>query len=249
MSDIYAGKKVLFVCQYFYPEVFRGNDIAFHLAEKGCDVHVVTGVPNYPIGAFFPGYGIFKKRKEVIKGVSVTRLPIIPRGNGGKIMLMMNYLSFLVVSCFWVLLHSITNKYDLVFCQQLSPITMSAPAVLYKKLRKVPLYTWVLDIWPESLTAAGGIKNKFILGFFNWFVKIEYKYSDKILMSSNSFQKSILTYGNYQEKLVYFPQWSDCEKFSKEFNLPDDFGWCSDLPGFNKDFSLQANFHILDDGM
>ena len=34
-------KKILFVCQYFYPETFRGNDIAFHLAEKGHDVHVV----------------------------------------------------------------------------------------------------------------------------------------------------------------------------------------------------------------
>ena len=28
-------KKILFVCQYFYPETFRGNDVAFHLAEKG----------------------------------------------------------------------------------------------------------------------------------------------------------------------------------------------------------------------
>ena len=38
-------KKILFVCQYFYPETFRGNDIAFHLAEEGHDVHVVTGIP------------------------------------------------------------------------------------------------------------------------------------------------------------------------------------------------------------
>lgn len=45
-------KKILFVCQYFYPEVFRGNDIAFHWAELGHDVHVVTGIPNYPDGVF-----------------------------------------------------------------------------------------------------------------------------------------------------------------------------------------------------
>ncbi len=61
-------KKILFVCQYFYPETFRGNDVAFHLAEKGHDVHVITGIPNYPAGNFFSGYGFFKKRHDVVRG-------------------------------------------------------------------------------------------------------------------------------------------------------------------------------------
>ena len=86
---------------------------------------------------------------------------------------------------------------------------MSAPGVLYKKLKKVPLYTWVLDLWPESLSAAGGINNKFILDFFDLFVKSEYKHSDLILTSSKSFDQSILKYGDYKNKIVYYPQWSD----------------------------------------
>ena len=57
-------KKILFVCQYFYPETFRGNDVAFHLAEKGHDVHVITGTPNYPAGKFFAGYGVFKSEGD-----------------------------------------------------------------------------------------------------------------------------------------------------------------------------------------
>lgn len=202
-------KKILFVCQYFYPETFRGNDIAFHLAEEGHDVHVVTGIPNYPKGKFFPGYGLFKKRHEVINGVRVTRLPLVPRGEDNKIMLMLNFFSFFIVGWFWMLFHALWHKYDLVFCQQLSPVMMSSPAVLYKKMRHVPLYTWVLDLWPESLTAAGGINNKYILGFFNLFVKSEYRNSDKILTSSKSFDQSILKYGDYKDKVIYYPQWSD----------------------------------------
>ena len=214
-------KKILFVCQYFYPETFRGNDVAFHLAEKGHDVHVITGTPNYPAGKFFPGYGIFKKRHEVVRGVKVTHLPIVPRGTDNKIMLMLNYFSFLVVGCLYMLWHAVFHKYDLVFCQQLSPVMMSMPAVMYKKIRKVPLYTWVLDLWPESLTAAGGINNKHVLGFFDWFVKKEYKHSDKILTSSRSFDQSILTYGDYKDKIVYFPQWGDGVSNSPvEFDLP-----------------------------
>lgn len=229
--------KILFVCQYFYPEVFRGNDIAFHWAEEGHDVHVVTGIPNYPDGVFHEGYGLFKKRHETLvqdvsgfkkfKGkVWVTRLPIIPRGNN-KIMLMLNYFSYLVVAWVYVLFHAMFHKYDYVFVQQLSPVMMSAPGVLYKRLRKVPLYTWVLDLWPESLTAAGGINNKYVLDFFKHFVKSEYKHSDKILISSRSFEKSILEYGDYGGKVVYFPQWSDAtgevkdvQKF-KSLSLPE----------------------------
>ena len=200
--------KILFVCQYFYPEVFRGNDIAFHWAEEGHDVHVVTGIPNYPDGVFHKGYGLFKKRHEVINGVKVTHLPIIPRGNN-KVTLLLNYLSYLLVGNVWMFFHAITHKYDKVFVQQLSPVTMSSPGVMYKRLRKVPLYTWVLDLWPESLTAAGGVTNKYILGFFRHYVKQEYKHSDKILISSRSFEKSIAEYGDYTNKVIYYPQWAD----------------------------------------
>ena len=201
--------KILFVCQYFYPEVFRGNDIAFQWAEEGHDVHVVCGIPNYPDGKFYEGYGLFRRRHEVVNGVKVTRLPIVPRGKDNKVMLMLNYFSYLVVAWVWMLFHSIFYKYDRVFVQQLSPVMMSAPGVLYKKLCGVPLYTWVLDLWPESLTAAGGVNNKYVLGFFKHFVKSEYKYSDKILISSRSFDKSVLEYGPYDDKIVYYPQWSD----------------------------------------
>ena len=230
-------KKILFVCQYFYPETFRGNDIAFHLAEEGHDVHVVTGIPNYPKGKFFPGYGLFKKRHEVINGVRVTRLPLVPRGEDNKIMLMLNFLSFFIVGWFWMLFHALWNKYDLVFCQQLSPVMMSSPAVLYKKMRHVPLYTWVLDLWPESLTAAGGINNKYILGFFNLFVKSEYKNSDKILTSSKSFDQSILKYGDYKDKVIYYPQWSDGASNASDLNFA--------LPEKLQELSSNGDFIVM----
>lgn len=219
--------KILFVCQYFYPEVFRGNDIAFHWAEKGHDVHVVSGIPNYPSGKFYDGYGLLRKQHEVINGVNVTRLPIIPRGNN-KIMLMLNYFSYLIVAWVYMLFHALFHKYDRVFVQQLSPVMMSAPGVLYKRLRKVPLYTWVLDLWPESLTAAGGINNKFVLAFFRHYVKSQYKYSDKILISSQSFEKSIAEYGDYNDKIVYYPQWADANDGEmiapdKEPDIPKGF--------------------------
>ena len=51
------GKRCLFLTNYFYPEVFRGNDIAFEMVKRGYEVTVITCIPNYPQGHFYEGYG------------------------------------------------------------------------------------------------------------------------------------------------------------------------------------------------
>ena len=61
----------------------------------------------------------------------------------------------------------------------------------------------------RSLTAAGSINNRYVLSFFRHFVKSQYKHSDKILISSKSFEKSVAEYGDYTDKVVYYPQWAD----------------------------------------
>lgn len=199
--------RILFITQYFTPENFRGNELAFELA-KDNDVHVVCGTPNYPQGRFYESYGWFKRTRETINGVKVTRLPIIPRGKS-SVMMVLNYFSYMMVSWVYILFHALFNKYDCVIVQQLSPVMISVPGILYKRLRKVPLYTWVLDLWPESLTAGAGITNKYILKFFSLFAAREYKWSDKILISSNRFRNHINEYGDYDDKIYYFPQWAE----------------------------------------
>ena len=201
--------KVLICTNHFYPETFRCNDVAFELANRGYDVTVLTAIPDYPKGKYYDGYGIFRKRHETVNGVKVIRGFIIPRGNGGGIRLMLNYLSFLISSIFISIFLGLFRKYDKVLIHETSPVMIGIPAVIVSKIQKLPLYFWVLDLWPESLTAAGGINNKYVLGFFKHYVKSQYKHSDILLTSSRSFDKSILEYGDYKDKIVYFPQWSD----------------------------------------
>ena len=42
--------KILVVCQYYWPEPFRISDICEALVQRGHQVTVVTGTPNYPEG-------------------------------------------------------------------------------------------------------------------------------------------------------------------------------------------------------
>ena len=94
--------RILLVTQYFYPEVFKSNDLAFELARRGHHVDALVGIPNYPEGKYFKGYGIFKKRHEVVNGVNVYRVFQTPRGKGGW-RLPVNYFSFVIFGCLRVL--------------------------------------------------------------------------------------------------------------------------------------------------
>lgn len=140
--------KVLVVCQYYYPEQFRINDICEQLVLDGHTVSVLTGLPNYPDGKIPTDFKWGKKRKEVINGVKVIRSFEIGRGRGA-IRLGLNYLSYMFSASFKLL--SIKKDFDLIFVYQLSPVTMVFPAILAKKLIKAPLYLYSCDIWPDSM--------------------------------------------------------------------------------------------------
>ena len=122
---------------------------------------MLTGLPNYPKGKVYDGYGVFRKRKEVIEGVTVYRTLVIPRGKGGGAMLALNYLSWAFIASLWTFVMSLFKRYDAVIVHETSPITQGIPALVVKALRKTPIYFWVLDLWPESLQVAGGINYKY----------------------------------------------------------------------------------------
>lgn len=212
--------RILLVTQYFYPENFKSNDIAFELARKGHEVTVLTGLPNYPEGKVYESYGFLKKRKETINGVKVIRALLIPRGKGGGIRLLLNYFSWAFFASFKALFLALRYKFDTILVHEPSPVTQGFPAIVVKKIQKIPLNFWVLDLWPESLTSAGGINNKLVLSFFTKMVQYIYNSSDKILISSKGFKESILTKGSYEEKLVYFPNWAEDSILKGELNYP-----------------------------
>ena len=206
-----AKKRILINTNHFYPEVFRVNDVAFDLAARGHEVTVITCIPNYPQGTTFPGYGLLKRRREMVRGVDVIRVPVIPRGKGGGLRLMLNYMSYLVSATLRVLLLVVQKRFDCIVVHETSPVTVGIPAAIVKMCQRIPMYFWVLDLWPESLTAAGGINNKAVLGFFTRLTRWLYGKSDKILISSEGFRRSICEKGDFGQKLVHFPNWCEDE--------------------------------------
>lgn len=194
---------ILIVTQYFWPENFRINDLALGMLERGHQVTVLTGAPNYPDGSFFEGYGYFNKQQDY-HGVKVLRVPLMPRGNGGGLRLALNYISFaLTASVLGPLLCK--GKVDQIFVFEPSPITVGIPALILKKLKSAPILFWVQDLWPESLSATGAVRSKTVLALVAHLVKFIYGRCDRILVQANSFYGSILQQGGKEESILYFP--------------------------------------------
>lgn len=200
--------KILIVSQYFYPENFRINDFAKEFNARGHEITVLTGTPNYPAGRYYNGYGICTNIREVINGVKIFRSPLIPRGNGSGIRLLLNYISFVIGSMF-TSLFLLKNKYDIIFVFEPSPITVGIPAIFLKKLKKIPICFWVLDLWPESVISAGNIKSSLVPKLLNPLVKFIYSHCDRILVSSNGFIESICDKNISRTKINFFPQWAE----------------------------------------
>lgn len=199
---------ILIVTQYFWPENFRINDLALGLREAGHEVTVLTGIPNYPAGRFFPGYGWFRKMREDFSGANVIRVPHISRGNGGGLRLTLNYLSFvLFASLFGPVL--CRGRFDLIFVYEPSPITVGLPAIVLKKLKRAPIMFWVLDLWPESLAATGAVTSPRVLNGVRRLVRFIYRRCDRVLVQSRAFVDPVARVGAARDKILYFPNWAE----------------------------------------
>ena len=228
--------KICIFTNHFYPEDFKVNDIAFELAKCGYEITVLTAIPDYPKGKYYEGYSLFKRRRETVNGVSIIRLPIIPRGKGGAVRLVLNYISYYICLSIFVFFHTLKNKYDRIFVHLTSPFFIGVCAKKMAKRQKVPLIFWVLDLWPESLISAGGIASPYIINPQIKMVGKVYEQCDRILIGSKGFEKSICEKGNFKDKIIYFPNWAEevAGKVSKDFDVKTI-----------KPFDEKGNFIIL----
>ena len=196
--------RILLISQYFWPENFQINNVAIGLRDRGYDVTVLTGIPNYPNGKAFRGYTPFSLQKEYFNGIPIVRTPHFLRGRGRGRDLALNFLSF-ALSASLSAISRLGKTFDIIFVYEPSPITVGLPGVLLKKLRKIPFVFWVQDLWPESLTATGAVKSPMIIRAVAEMVKFIYRHCDRILIQSRAFIEPIHRLGVESNRIYYLP--------------------------------------------
>ena len=201
--------KILIVTQYFWPEQFRINDVVKSLLEKGHSVDVLTGEPNYPHGEFFKEYIENKNKYNKFISAQIFRIPIIKRGKAGPVRLFLNYISFIISSIFIGTYKLRKKKYNVILTFATSPITVALPAIFISFIKNAKHVLWVLDIWPHILKELKIVNNKFLINFLNVITNFIYHKSDIILAQSRGFKKIISNTVENENKVHYFPSWSE----------------------------------------
>jgi len=183
---------VLVLSQHFWPETFRINEVAESLRDAGCEVSALTGQPNYPDGAVFPGYrALAWGAQQHPAGYMVYRVPLVPRGRGGALKLVLNYLSFVVFGSLlgpWLLRK---RRIDVVFVYGTSPILQAIVGIVLKRTHRARLVTWVQDLWPQSLEVTGYVRHPRALAAVGAVVRWIYRHNDLLLVQSPAFRDSV----------------------------------------------------------
>jgi len=212
--------RILIFTNHFSPESFRINDIAFEMAARGHKVKVVTGIPDYPEGKFHKGYSLFRKRFTIGNGVEVIRFPIVPRGNGRSFRMMANYASGVLSGWCYGLWQGLFHEFDCVFVHDTSPAFICLPAQLAACIRHVPVYHWVLDLWPDSLVVAG-ITGGWIYNMMGRMMRRVFSRDTKVLVSSKSIGRLIVERGCMESKIFYLPNWSEQVESNGASEIPE----------------------------
>jgi glycosyltransferase involved in cell wall biosynthesis len=149
VSRSIAGRQVLFVNRFFYPDQSATSqilsDLAFDLAASGMTVRVVTSRLRHGGGGGFAA-------SEVVQGVAVDRVWSTASKLPGLVGRALDYVSF-YVSATWMLWRRVDAS-TIVVCKTDPPLIslFAAPVVL---LRRATLVNWLQDLFPEVARALG----------------------------------------------------------------------------------------------
>jgi len=142
--------RVLFVNRYFHPDHSATSqilsDLAFHLAEAGFRVEVLTSRqlcddPAQPL-----------PREERVRGVHAHRLWSTAFGRGRLLLRAIDYLTFYLSAT--AKMAALADS-DTIVVAETDPPLMSVPAALAARFRRAKLVNWTQDLFPEIAESLG----------------------------------------------------------------------------------------------
>lgn len=220
-------KRVLILSQFCTPEPdLKAFPIAKALKERGFDVEILTGHPNYPGGKLHKGYNNRRIKTEYVEGIRVVRVPLYIDHSTSSVKRIFNYLSF-ALSC--VLFGTFKIKKPAVVYAYHAPATIAIPAIFFKLFFRSKILYDINDFWPDSLTSTGMVKSRRLYDLVSWYCKKSYLFFDKINVVSEGFKERLLALNVPENKISVIYNWSlplgfsGSEKFNEFKELFDNY--------------------------
>lgn len=194
------------VTQWYPPEVpaLVPSTWARGLASRGHEVHVITGIPNYPTGKVYDGYSVRPYLKEIDKDITVHRGFLYPSHDSNPARRVANYVSF---SAGGTAASARAPRPD-VWLTNGTPATAAVPAILNRAVHRGAHAMVIQDLWPESVTQSGFIDSR--LGAFansaiDAYCNTMYRNTDAIGVISPGMRQVLIDRGVDSSKIHYTP--------------------------------------------
>jgi colanic acid biosynthesis glycosyl transferase WcaI len=199
--------RVLLLSQWFPPEPeCKVINLAKGLARHGHEPVVLTGFPNYPGGRLYPGYPLSLRREELIEGIRVVRVPLVPSHSRSVVGRVANYASFGLSSA----VAALTSRFhpDVAYVYH-PPLTVGLSATLARLLRGTPFVYDVQDLWPDTLSATRMVSSPAAIAAVGHCCRLVYRYASKIAVQSPGFRQALIERGVDPGKIEVILNWCD----------------------------------------
>ena len=256
--------KILIVTERYWPEVGAAPSRLANMAEglktEGCDVDVLTCLPNYPKGRIFDGYRGCVSHKEEHNGISIFRYWVKATVSKNPLARIMNMFSFAATMWLFALKCGRIRQYDRIIIQTPSLVAASSALTIFKKLYGRKCVLNVSDLWPSTAVEMGAMKEgSRSYRFMAMLERYLYRNSDAIFGQSNEILEHVRSFGFAKPKLMLYRNLQHYEmgESTKAKHTPVRIvyagllGVAQDILGIikNVDFaSLGAEFHLYGGG-
>jgi len=200
--------RILLLTQLFHPEpnLIKGLTFARELVQRGHSVEVLTCFPNYPGGKIYPEFRQRLFQREVLDGITIYRLPLLPSHDASGLRRMLCYLSYAFSAlCIGIWLIA---RADVVHVYQ-GPASLALPAMIFKFFRGMPYVYDIQDIWPDSVTSSGMLSSRLLLKLINGWCNLAYRQASRIVVLSEGFKRLLIERGVPDEKIAVVYNWCD----------------------------------------
>lgn len=207
--------KIGFITQFFPPEpVLVPAWIAKALRDRGADVRVLTGVPNFPTGDVIPPYSARSFGKDP-RDPNIVRTPLYPSHDQRTVPRIANYVSWALTASLGALTHLRSTDVHLVYS---SPATAALPAIVSHLTFGTPFVLLIQDVWPDSITSTGLVRNGAALNVIEKvmtvFVNHSYRQAAAIAVTSPGMESLLISRGVPSDKITVITNWADEDLFS-----------------------------------
>ncbi|HAA28163.1 MAG TPA: colanic acid biosynthesis glycosyltransferase WcaI [Cyanobacteria bacterium UBA8553] len=231
--------RILIYTYNYFPEPIGIAPLVTELAEglvqRGHQVRVVTGMPNYPQRRIYEGYRGKPYMTELTNGVAVQRSYVWVRPKPSLIDRLLLEVSFVVTS----FIHALRGKRPDVIFLTTPPLPVSVPSALLGWLHQAPVVLNLQDILPDAAVRIGLLKNPKLIRIFEVLEKFAYQTATKISVIADDFVGHLQEKGVPEHKIVQIPNWVDVNfirPLPKEKNQ------------FRTEHKLNSNFVVLYSG-